>query len=79
MLDIPMEIYEKLEQVMERDLFFYFYGDPELGLDIWEFCEYEDYCQKNNYNIITGRVYYMESKAKEFYENMREILKDYLA
>ena len=33
MLDIPIEIYDKLEQVMERDLFFYFYGEPELGLE----------------------------------------------
>lgn len=79
MLDIPVEVYDELEQVIEGTLSVYLYGYPEYSIDIWDCSDYTDFCKEHNLNEESGYSAFMENEAKEFYAKMREILKDYLA
>ena len=78
MLDIPLGIYDQLKEIAEGDLYMYMYGIPEGPADVWDLTEFYDFCSAENLDGIVARMFYMQGKAKEFYANMREILKDYL-
>ena len=78
MLDIPIGIYDQLKAIAEGDLYMYMYGIPEGPADVWDLCEFQEFCDaKNRYGEI-AKMFFMEKKAEEFYSSMREILKDYL-
>lgn len=78
MLDIPIDIYDRLKVIIEKDLYFYFYGIPEVGVDVWDCSEYLDFCKEKNISEFVGHRAYMEHVAEKFYTDIRGILKDYL-
>lgn len=78
MLDIPIGIYDQLKAIAEGDLYMYMYGIPEGPADVWDLCEFHDFCEESGRSGVIAEMLFMENKADEFYTKMREILKDYL-
>lgn len=80
MLDIPLDVYDKLEKIISSDFDFYINGYDWGMIDIWDCSEYDEFVQRSNYNedCELCRAEYVCELSKKFYSEMRVVLKDYL-
>lgn len=80
MLDIPIEIYDGLNAIVENDLYLYMYGIPEADVEVWDLSEFCDLCNELNslMDEDASKMAFMKKKSEKFYQNIRAILKDYL-
>lgn len=80
MLDIPTEIYSKLMSIVTEDFDYYLHGNEEGGFTVWEETEYCQICEQHSQEMyaLEPMCIYMKKMSDEFYENIREILKNYI-
>ena len=80
MLDIPECIYNDLLKIVEVDFKLYLCG-IDAGVEIWDTCEYLDFVEEKGYTQWEERSMreYFRRINDDFYKNIREILKDYIA
>jgi len=78
MLDIPIGIYDQLKVIVEEELHEYMYGALDGPTEVWDSCEFHEFCSTIKSGGFVARIIYMEKKSEEFYASMRKILKDYL-
>lgn len=80
MLDIPADIYDKLLSIVTNTFDYYLHGDEEHGFTIWEEGNYCSLCDSLSQEMYSERAMciYMEKESAKFYENIREILKNYI-
>lgn len=78
LLDIPVSIYNKLNDVLS-ELKVYMYGLEGEPLDLWDTTEYQDFLdEREEEDSDDAEMRFMKRKSVEFYEKMQEILKDYI-
>ncbi len=78
LLDIPADIYKQLESILV-DFEIYMYGFDRGVADLWDGKDYHDFLEEENLSDgAYSQMLYMQRESEKFYENIREILKDYI-